>query len=161
MLPTSLPPRASPGARKPHARDPRDYSDRLLAIPFGEDDRRRLVAARVSVHLFGARASLRVLPLADDLEIAALHQPLDGRRAGGLVCDLPALRGTEVEHFVAGKRDADRHAALVPDGFPDSVIQQLPQLRNYAYLKMKDLIVVVDATTRKIVDVFSETQPLT
>ena len=50
---------------------------------------------------------------------------------------------------------------LVPDGFPDSVIQQLPQLRNYAYLKMKDLIVVVDAATRKIVDVFSETQPLT
>jgi hypothetical protein len=50
---------------------------------------------------------------------------------------------------------------LVPDGFPDSVIQPLPQLRNYAYLKMKDLVVVVDATTRKIVDVFSETQPLT
>jgi len=47
------------------------------------------------------------------------------------------------------------------DGFPDSVIQQLPQLRNCAYLKMKDLVVVVDATTRKIVDVFSETQPLT
>jgi hypothetical protein len=47
------------------------------------------------------------------------------------------------------------------DGFPDSVIQQLPQLRNYAYLKMKDLVVVVDATTRKIVDVFSETRPLT
>jgi hypothetical protein len=51
--------------------------------------------------------------------------------------------------------------ALVPDGFPDSVIQQLPQLRNYAYLKMKDLVVVVDATTRKIVEVFSETRPLT
>ena len=51
--------------------------------------------------------------------------------------------------------------ALVPDGFPDSVIQQLPKLRNYAYLKMKDLVVVVDATTRKIVDVFSETRPLT
>ena len=51
--------------------------------------------------------------------------------------------------------------ALVPDGFPDLVIQQLPQLRNYAYLKMKDLVVVVDATTRKIVEVFSETRPLT
>jgi hypothetical protein len=48
---------------------------------------------------------------------------------------------------------------LVPDGFPDSVIQQLPELRNYAYLKMKDLVLVVDATTRKIVDVFSETRP--
>jgi hypothetical protein len=36
----------------------------------------------------------------------------------------------------------------------------LPQLRNYAYLKMKDLVVVVDATTRKIVDVFSDTGPL-
>src|SRR4249919_3303343 len=28
--PTSIPPRASPGTRKPHARDPCQYSDRLL-----------------------------------------------------------------------------------------------------------------------------------
>jgi hypothetical protein len=48
--------------------------------------------------------------------------------------------------------------ALVPDGFPDSVIQQLPQLRDYAYLKMKDHVLIVDATTRKIVDVLSETR---
>jgi hypothetical protein len=50
---------------------------------------------------------------------------------------------------------------LVPDGFPDSVIGQLPQLRDYAYLKMKDQVLIVDAISRKIVDVFSETQPLT
>jgi hypothetical protein len=50
---------------------------------------------------------------------------------------------------------------LVPDGFPDSVIGQLPQLRNYAYLKLKDQVLIVDATSRKIVDMFSETQPLT
>jgi len=50
---------------------------------------------------------------------------------------------------------------LVPDGFPDSVIGQLPQLRNYAYLKLKDQVLIVDATSRTIVDTFSETQPLT
>jgi len=50
---------------------------------------------------------------------------------------------------------------LVPDGFPDSVIGQLPQLRNYAYLKLKDQVLIVDATSRKIVDMFSEAQPLT
>jgi hypothetical protein len=37
----------------------------------------------------------------------------------------------------------------------------LPQLRDYAYLKMKDQVLIVDAISRKIVDVFSETQPLT
>jgi hypothetical protein len=50
---------------------------------------------------------------------------------------------------------------LVPDGFPDSVIGQLPQLRDYAYLKLKDQVLIVDAISGKIVDMFSETQPLT
>jgi len=50
---------------------------------------------------------------------------------------------------------------LVPDGFPDSVIEQLPQLRDFAYLKVKDQVLIVDAIGRKIVDMFSETQPLT
>ena len=50
---------------------------------------------------------------------------------------------------------------LVPDGFPDSVIEQLPQLRDFAYLKVKDQVLIVDALGRKIVDMFSETQPLT
>jgi hypothetical protein len=52
-------------------------------------------------------------------------------------------------------------SGLVPDGFPDSVLGQLPQLRDFAYLKMKDRVLIVDATSRKIVDVFSATQPLT
>jgi hypothetical protein len=50
---------------------------------------------------------------------------------------------------------------LVPDGFPDSVIGQLPQLRDYAYLKLKDQVLIVDAISRKIIDMFSETRPLT
>jgi hypothetical protein len=37
----------------------------------------------------------------------------------------------------------------------------LPQLRDYAYLKMKNRMLIINATTRKIVDVFSETRPLT
>jgi hypothetical protein len=75
------------------------------------------------------------------------------------------LKHTEVESRLAKdfepKVGESLPQSLVPDGFPDSVIQQLPQLRNYAYLKMKDRVLIVDATTRKIVDVFSETQPLT
>jgi hypothetical protein len=50
---------------------------------------------------------------------------------------------------------------LVPDGFQDSVIGQLPQLRDYAYLKLKEQVPIVDAIGRKIVDMFSETRPLT
>jgi len=52
-------------------------------------------------------------------------------------------------------------SGLVPEGFPDSVLQQLPQLRNFGYLKMKDRVLIIDATNRKIVDMFSKTQPLT
>ena len=59
------------------------------------------------------------------------------------------------------KVGANLPQGLVPDGFPDSVIQQLPQLRDYAYLKMKDRVLIVDATTRTIVDMFPDTQPLT
>jgi hypothetical protein len=43
--------------------------------------------------------------------------------------------------------------------FPQSLGMQMPQLRNFSYVKMKDQVLIVDATTRKIVDVFSETQP--
>jgi hypothetical protein len=46
-----------------------------------------------------------------------------------------------------------------PMAFPQQLDQQLPQLRNFAYVKMKDQVLIVDATTGKIVDLFSETQP--
>ncbi|HET9176570.1 MAG TPA: hypothetical protein VFN84_09450 [Pseudolabrys sp.] len=71
------------------------------------------------------------------------------------------LKSTKSAKDFEPKVGATLPQGLVPDGFPDSVIGQLPQLRNYAYLKLKDQVLIVDATSRKIVDMFSETQPLT
>ncbi len=36
----------------------------------------------------------------------------------------------------------------------------LPELRDYLYVKMKDQVLIVNGMTNKIVDMFSETQPL-
>jgi hypothetical protein len=43
---------------------------------------------------------------------------------------------------------------------PTPVLSQMPQLRDYRYVKMKDQVLIVNGMTNKIVDVFSETQPL-
>ncbi|WGD48538.1 hypothetical protein QA641_23055 [Bradyrhizobium sp. CB1650] len=45
-------------------------------------------------------------------------------------------------------------------GLPAQVLSQLPELRDYMYVKMKDQVLIVDGMTNKIVDMFSETQPL-
>lgn len=50
---------------------------------------------------------------------------------------------------------------LWPQGFPQQVLLGMPPLRDYGYVKMKDQVLIVNAMTRKIVDVFPETQPLT
>ncbi|MES5481875.1 hypothetical protein QMZ05_03890 [Bradyrhizobium sp. INPA03-11B] len=55
--------------------------------------------------------------------------------------------------------------AKIPKGikaqsFPTPVLSQMPELRDYLYLKMKDQVLIVNGMTNKIVDVFSETQPL-
>jgi hypothetical protein len=71
------------------------------------------------------------------------------------------LKSTKSAKDFEPKVDATLPSGLVPDGFPGSVLQQLPQLRNFAYLKIKDRVLIVDATSRKIVDMFSESQPLT
>jgi len=49
---------------------------------------------------------------------------------------------------------------IVPQGFPTPVLTQLPPVRDYGYVKMKDQVLIVNAMTRKIVDLFPETQPL-
>ena len=48
-----------------------------------------------------------------------------------------------------------------PDGLPSELTQQIPQLRDYGYAKMKDQILLVNAMTGKIADVIPETQPQT
>jgi hypothetical protein len=46
-------------------------------------------------------------------------------------------------------------------GLPAPVLAQIPQVRDYWYVKMKDQVLIVDGMTSKIVDMFSETQPVT
>jgi hypothetical protein len=44
---------------------------------------------------------------------------------------------------------------------PPAVLSQMPQLRNYKYVALKDQVLIVNAMTKKIVDVFPETKPIT
>jgi hypothetical protein len=48
-----------------------------------------------------------------------------------------------------------------PDGLPSELTQQIPQLADHGYAKMKDQILLVDAMTGKIVDIIPELQPQT
>jgi hypothetical protein len=55
--------------------------------------------------------------------------------------------------------------ATLPKGInaqslPAGVLSQIPELRDYKYVKMKDQVLIVNGMTKKIVDMFSETQPL-
>ena len=43
---------------------------------------------------------------------------------------------------------------------PPTVLAKLPQLRNYKYVAMKDQVLIVNAMTKTIVDLFLETKPL-
>ena len=43
---------------------------------------------------------------------------------------------------------------------PTPILSQMPQLRDYMYVKMKDQVLIVNGMTHKIVDMFSETQPV-
>jgi hypothetical protein len=55
--------------------------------------------------------------------------------------------------------------ATLPKGvkaqsLPAPVLAGIPELRDYMYVKMKDQVLIVNGMTNKIVDVFSETQPV-
>ncbi|WP_157863288.1 DUF1236 domain-containing protein [Bradyrhizobium tropiciagri] len=75
----------------------------------------------------------------------------------------------EVEFRLAATKSAKDFTpavgAKIPKGvkaqsLPTPVLSQMPELRDYTYVKMKDQVLIVDGMTNKIVDVFSETQPL-
>ena len=77
---------------------------------------------------------------------------------------------TEVEfHLKATKAVKDFTPAVgakLPKGvtghsLPSAVLSEVPQLRDYKYVKMKDQVLIVNAMTKTIVDLFSETQPIT
>jgi hypothetical protein len=47
-------------------------------------------------------------------------------------------------------------AGLHPHSLPPPLIYEMPVLRDYTYLKFKHQVLIVDAMTRKIVDMFAE-----
>lgn len=48
-----------------------------------------------------------------------------------------------------------------PDGLPSELTQQIPQLADYGYSKMKDQILLVNEMTGTIADIIPETQQQT
>ena len=75
----------------------------------------------------------------------------------------------EVEFRLAATKSAkDFNPAVgapLPKGvktqsLPTPVLSQIPELRDYMYVKMKDQVLIVNGMTNKIVDMFSETLPL-
>ena len=78
-------------------------------------------------------------------------------------------RNTEVEFQRKSTKPAKDFVpavgAKLPKGveghsLPAEVLAQLPQLRDYKYVTMKDQVLIVNGMTKDIVDVFPETRPL-
>jgi len=74
----------------------------------------------------------------------------------------------EVEFRLAATKSAKDFnpavGATLPKGvkahsLPTPVPSQIPELRDYMYVKMKHQVLIVNGMTSKIVDMFSETQP--
>ena len=57
------------------------------------------------------------------------------------------------------KVDAQLPQGVKPDGIPSELIQEIPELADYGYSKLKDQILLVNAMTGKIVEIIPETQP--
>lgn len=77
---------------------------------------------------------------------------------------------TEVEFHQKSTKPAKSFTpavgAKLPSGvkghsLPAAVLSQLPQLRDYKYVKMKDQVLIVNDMTHSIIDMFPEMQPLT
>lgn len=47
-------------------------------------------------------------------------------------------------------------ASLKPHTLPPPVINQMPELKRYTYLKFKQQVLIVDPMSRKVVDMFPE-----
>ncbi len=52
-------------------------------------------------------------------------------------------------------------AVVTPDGLPSELTQQIPELADYGYSKMRDQVLLVNELTGKIVELIPETQPET
>jgi hypothetical protein len=71
------------------------------------------------------------------------------------------LKTTQSAKDFNPKIGAQLPTGVKPDGLPSELTQQIPQLADYGYAKMKDQILLVDAMTGKIVDIIPELQPQT
>ncbi|MHC2335407.1 hypothetical protein [Bradyrhizobium sp. USDA 4454] len=70
----------------------------------------------------------------------------------------------EVEFRLAAAKSAkDFTPAVVPtkgvkaQSLPTAVLSQMPELRDYMYVKMKNQVLIVNGMTNEIVEIFSET----
>jgi hypothetical protein len=71
------------------------------------------------------------------------------------------LKTTKSAKDFTPKIGASLPNGVKPDGLPSDLTQQIPELADYGYAKMKDQILLVNAMTGKIVEIIPETQPQT
>jgi hypothetical protein len=71
------------------------------------------------------------------------------------------LKTTQSAKDFTPKIGAQLPNGVKPDGLPSELTQQIPELADYGYSKMKDQILLVNAMTGKIVDIIPEMQPQT
>jgi hypothetical protein len=67
------------------------------------------------------------------------------------------LKATKSAEDFMPKIGAELPKGVKPDGLPSELTQQIPQLADYGYSKMKDQILLVDEMTGKIADIIPET----
>jgi hypothetical protein len=71
------------------------------------------------------------------------------------------LKATKSAKDFVPKIGAELPKGVKPDGLPSELTQQIPQLADYGYSKMKDQILLVDEMTGKIADIIPEAQQQT
>jgi hypothetical protein len=71
------------------------------------------------------------------------------------------LKTTQSAKDFTPKIGATLPKGVKPDGLPSELTQQISELADYGYSKMKDQILLVNAMTGKIVDIIPETQSKT
>jgi hypothetical protein len=71
------------------------------------------------------------------------------------------LKTTKSAKDFTPKIGAQLPNGVKPDGLPAELTQQIPELADYGYSKMKDQILLVNAMTGKIVEIIRERQPQT
>ncbi len=87
----------------------------------------------------------------------------DAQRAK--IRDAVSLKNTEITFALKTTKPAKNFQpavgapipkSLKPLALPAPLIYQMPQLKNYGYLKLKHQVLIVNPMTRKIVDMFPE-----